>query len=149
MKEHKETIIFCIVSLIGNLLPLLLSLLFYAANLDSWNGWKIFYGDGQFYLYSASLLTSSSYIFYTYKIKNTELISLLLLISGILILVSSILYAWKLSDSNNNLIFIKISSIILFIITLILYYYSNLLNNKKVDVLEAQKRGVQTILDEL
>src|SRR5690554_5566833 len=112
MKEHKETIVFCIVSLLGNLLPLLLGLLFYTANLDSWTGWNIFYGDGQFYLYSASLLTSSAYIFYTYKVRNTDWNSILLLATGILILTVSIFYAWKLAESNNNLLFVRNSSVI-------------------------------------
>lgn len=149
MKEHNETIVFCIVSLLGNLLPLLLGLLFYTANLDSWTGWKIFYVDGQFYLYSASLLTSSAYIFYTYKIRNTDLNSILLLITGILILTVSIFYAWKLAESNNNILFVRNSSVVVFLFTLFLYYYSNLLSNKKIDVIAAQKKGVQDILDQL
>jgi hypothetical protein len=149
MKEHTETIVFCIVSLLGNLLPLLLGLLFYTANLDSWTGWNIFYGDGQFYLYSASLLTSSAYIFYTYKVRNTDWNSILLLATGILILTVSIFYAWKLAESNNNLLFVRNSSVVVFIFTLVLYYYSNLLSNKKIDVIAAQKKGVQEILDKL
>lgn len=149
MKEHLETIVFCIINLLGNLLPLLLGLLFYAANLESWTGWNIFYGDGQFYLYSASLLTSSCYIFYTYKIRNTDWNSILLLISGILILIVSIFYAWKLANSNNNIDFVRNSSTLTFVFTLIIYYYSNLVSNKKVDVVAAQKKGVQEILDKL
>jgi hypothetical protein len=141
--------VFYVVSLFGNLLPILLGLLFYLANLDMWNGWNIFYGDGQFYLYSASLLTSSAYIFYTYKVRNTDLNSILFFISGIIILIVSIFYAWKLAESNNNIIFVRNSSIIIFSITLILYYYSNLLSNKKIDVIAAQKKGVQDILDQL
>ena len=149
MKEHQETLIFCFVSLFGNLLPLLLGLLFYVANINQWEGWNIFFVDGQFYLYSASLLTSSAYIFYTYKIRNTDLNSILLLITGILILIGSLLYAWKLAKSNNNIVFVKYSSAILFAITLLLYYYSNLLNNRKIDVIASQKKGVEDILKKL
>ncbi len=149
MKEHKETIVFCIVTLIGNLLPLLLGLLYYSGNSEEWAGWNIFYRYGQFYLYSASLLTSSAYIFYTYKVKNTDLNSILLLISGLSIFIVSVLYGWKISNSINELVFIKYSSIIAFVITLILYYYSNLLNNKKIDVIGAQKKAVQDILNKL
>ena len=149
MKEHTETIVFCTVSLLGNLLPLLLGLLYYAANLDSWTGWNIFYGDGQFYLYSASLLTSSAYIFYTYKVRNTDWNSILLLVTAILMLTVSIFYAWKLAGSNNNLLFVRNSSVVVFLSTLFLYYYSNLMSNKKIDVVAAQKKGVQEILDKL
>lgn len=149
MRDHKETIVFCVVNLVGNLLPLLLGLLYYTANLDKWTGWNIFYGDGQFYLYSASLLTSSAYIYYTYKIRNTDWNSMLLLLSGVLILAVSVFYAWKLADSNNNIKFIRNSSVVVFASTLLLYYYSNLLSNKKIDVIAAQKKGVQEILDKL
>lgn len=149
MKEHKETIVFCLVSLLGNLLPLLLGLLYYTANSDSWEGWDLFYGDGQFYLYSASLLTSSAYIFYTYKVRNADWTSIRLLITGVLILVVSIFYAWKLAESNNNVLFVRNSSVIVFVFTLMLYYSSNLMSNQKIDVVAAQKKGVQDILDQL
>ncbi|AIN49920.1 hypothetical protein MED134_15751 [Dokdonia sp. MED134] len=149
MKEHQQTAVFCIVSLIGNLLPLLLGLLFYVANSNAWEGWNIFFTDGQFYLYSASLLTASAYIFYTYKVRNTDLNSVLLLVSGLLILVVSLFYAWKLSNTNNNIGFVKSSSGILFIVTLVLYYYSNLLSHRKIDVIASQKQGVEDILKQL
>lgn len=149
MKEHKETTVFFLVSLFGNLLPLLLGLLYYTANKDELTGWNIFYDAGQFYLYSASLLTSSAYVYYTYKVRNTDWRSILLLVSGILILTVSVLYAWKLADSNNDVEFVKNSSMIVFTITIILYYHSNLLSNKKIDVIGAQKKGVQEILDKL
>lgn len=149
MKEHQQTAIFCIVSLIGNLLPLLLGLLFYVANYNAWEGWNIFFIDGQFYLYSASLLTASAYIFYTYKVRNTDLNSVLLLVSGLLILVVSIFYAWKLSNTNNDIGFVKYSSGVLFLVTLGLYYYSNLLNHRKIDVIASQKQGVEDILKQL
>ncbi|SFW76123.1 hypothetical protein SAMN02927921_04072 [Sinomicrobium oceani] len=149
MKEHQETFVFCLVSLCGNLLPILLSLLYYTANMNIWSGWEIFYNDGQFYLYSASLLTSTAYIFYTYKVRNTDSNSILLLITCFLVLIVSIFYAWKLAGSNNDLSFIRVSSIAVFILTILLYYYSNLLQNKKIDVIAAQKKGVQEILDKL
>lgn len=149
MKEHKETIVFCIVSLLGNLLPLLIGLLFYIPNFSNWQGWNIFYADGQFYLYSASLLTSSAYIFYTYKVKNTDTNSFLFFLSSLLVLIISIFYAWQLANLNNDIEVIRNTSMSVFAITLILYYYSNLLNNKKIDVVAAQKKGVQEILDKL
>ncbi|WP_340076665.1 hypothetical protein [Leptobacterium sp. I13] len=149
MKEHQQTAIFCIVSLIGNLLPLLLGLLFYVANYNAWEGWNIFFIDGQFYLYSASLLTASAYIFYTYKVRNTDLNSVLLLVSGLLILAVSIFYAWKLSNTNNDITFVKYSSGVLFLVTLGLYYYSNLLNHRKIDVIASQKQGIEDILKQL
>ena len=149
MKDHKEAFFFSVVSLLGNLMPLLLGLLFYAANINQWTGLNIFYEDGQFYLYSASLLTSSGYIFFTYKIRNTGWNSILFFFSSFLLLVVSIFYAFKLADSNNNEPFILYSSMTVFIITIAIYYYSNLVNQKKVDVVKTQKEGVQEILDNL
>tara|TARA_R110002096_G_scaffold28203_10_gene85649 strand:- start:3301 stop:3750 length:450 start_codon:yes stop_codon:yes gene_type:complete len=149
MKEHLQTIVFCFVSLVGNLLPLLLGLLFNVANYKTWAGWNVFFIDGQFYLYSASLLTASAYIFYTYKVKNTDSNSLLLLVTSLLILIVSMLYAWKLSNSNNDIMFVKYSSIVLFSVTLFLYYFSNLRSHRKIDIVASQKRGVQDILNQL
>ena len=149
MKEHKETLMFCIISLLGNLLPLILGVLFYAVQDQTVSDWKVFYSDGQFYLYSASLLTASAYIFYTYKIRNTDFTSILLLITGLLILFVSVLYAWKLSGSNNNVSVVAYTSILVFVITVGLYYYANFLSNKKIDVIGAQKRGVEEILKAL
>ena len=75
--------------------------------------------------------------------------SVLLLVSGLLILVVSIFYAWKLSNSNNDIGFVKYSSGVLFLVTLGLYYYSNLLNHRKIDVIASQKKGVEDILKQL
>lgn len=149
MKNYKEALFFSVITLFGNLLPLLLGLLFYAANINQWTGWDIFYGDGQFYLYSASLLTSSVYIFFTFKIRNTGLNSILFFISSFLLLIVSIFYAFKLADSNNNEPFLRYSSILVFITTIGIYYYSNLVNQKNVDVVQSQKEGVKKILDNL
>lgn len=149
MKEHQETLLFFLISLFGNLLPILLGLLYYWTGTPDWVGWKTFYADGQFYLYSAAFLTSSAYIFYTFKVRNTGLSSILFILTLFLIILVSVLYAWKLSDVNNDMKFIRNTSLGIFGIALIAYYYSNFLNNKKIDVIEAQKKGIQEILNQL
>lgn len=149
MKKHSEPLLFTTITLVSNLLPIIFSLLFYAANPKKWEGFEIFYNQGQFYLYVASFLTSSAYIFYTFKVLNTDRNSVLLLITSLLILVSSTLYVLNLVGLNNDNIFLFRSSGILFALTLCLYYFANYQNSIKVDVIGAQRAGINEIMKNL
>lgn len=146
-EKHQDVVFYCLVTIAGNVLPLLLGMLFYAAN--EWEGWNVFYRDGQFYLYSASMLAASAYIFFTHKVFNTDRISWFFMITAFLMLGVSALYGFILSNSNNNLVFVKWTSIAVFVITLIIYYYSNYFQNEKVDVIEARRRDIASITDNL
>lgn len=149
MNKHKEPLLFTIITLVGNLLPIVFSLFYFLANPNKWEGWKIFYNQGQFYLYTAGLLTSAAYIFYTFKVLNTDTNSILFFLSSGLILFSSVLYVMYLVGSNNNLNFLFYSSMPLFLVSIILYYVGNFTNNEKIDVLSAQKKQIDQILNQL
>jgi hypothetical protein len=147
--SHKNTIPFFIVTLVGSLLPLLLGLLFFARN-HRWEGWTIFYGKGEFYLYSAALLTSAGYLFYSFKVKNYDIFSILFLITFGLIGIDAILYAFILSDKNppdHN--FLKYTSLGFFFFAVIVFYISNYMNYRYIDFLEKEKTEIQDIKNQL
>jgi hypothetical protein len=146
---HKETLLLWGVGLVGNILPTLLSLLFYLVGQKEMPGWHIFYQQGEFYLYSASFLSVTCYTFYTYKIKNTDWNSILFMVSSALICFVSLLYAWQLAGIVVSIKVIRNTSLLTFVITLGLSYYSSFLSFRKTDVNGAEKEGVKEILDSL
>jgi hypothetical protein len=149
MKRHSEPLLFTLINLTGNLLPIIFSLIFYGANPHKWPGWQIFYNQGQFYLYVAAFLTSAAYIFYTFKVINTDLNSILLIVTCLLILGASILYVLKIVGFNNEDDFLFKTSVSLSVITIALYYYANFQNSMKVDVVAAQRAGINNIMNGL
>jgi hypothetical protein len=147
--KHRETLVYVIITIVGNLLPIIIGIIYYAANPEKWEGMGIFYTEGQFYLYCAAFLTTAAYIFYTFKVLNSDSNSVLLIISSFLILVVSLLYVLNIVGNNNNPNFLAYTSLFLFLISLGLYYYANYQNTVKVDVVAAQRAQINSILNQL
>ena len=138
-----------IVSLAGTLLPLLVLAIFLVANPSKWTGGYLFIQDGQFLLFSASLLSPASYIFYTWKLRNTDWKSIMFLISIALIIGVSILYGYKISGMFENIAFLGYSSILTFILTLIFYYVALYHQGTVLNIPEAQNKAIKNILNDL
>ncbi|MBW8048838.1 MAG: hypothetical protein FVQ77_00560 [Cytophagales bacterium] len=146
--NHKETIVFCIVHLFGSLLPIIIAILYYLAT-NQWSGWNVFYQEGQFFIYSAALLTASAYIFYTFKIKNSDFHSILFWFSSFLIVFASLFYSFNIAGIFENLPFKKYSSIAFFGITLLIYYKANYTNQKRTDVIGEDHDNTRRLMNRL
>ena len=149
MIQHKDPLLFTFVTLIGNLLPTFILLIIYIADQKGTHDWEGLFDQGQFYLYSASFLTTAAYIFYTFKLSNTDGKSLFCLLSCIFILIISILYVVHILGRNSDRDFLFYSSFGLFFIAILLYYYSNYLSPIKFDVNEYQANAINKIKNEL
>ena len=147
--SHKESLLQYLWILIGNIFPIMLGLLIFALPDISWKGWKIFVKDGQFYIYSVTLLTSAIYVFWTFKVQNLDKYALYLYFSIIIAGITSLFYAFFLAGTLTNYIFIRDTSILAFLITLHIFYKSIVMNSNKLDVHEAQKRNIQDIASQL
>ena len=69
---NKEKMLQFVWHLFGNLFPLILGLIIFALPEIKWLGGKAFIQDGQFYIYSVTLLASALYIFWSFKIENLD-----------------------------------------------------------------------------
>jgi len=147
--NHKETIVYSAINFLGMLLPIIIGLSFFLFNEQQDFNWLTFYEDGQFFLYSASLFTASGYIFYTYKVTNFGLNSILFFICIACILFVSLLYTFLISGISANLNFLFWTSHLIILLSGIFFYYSSYLSNSKVDVIKSQKEGIKKIMDEL
>jgi hypothetical protein len=145
------------ITLFGNLLPIFIGILF-DIGFEKWswvdfpstgNGFYTYYKDGQGYLYCASLLTSSAYIFYTFKEKNTDLNSMIFWISLLCIFVASVLYAIFLAGGLKNRLLLRNSSLLFFLISIFIYYFSNYVNNKRIDVNSIHRQQIDAIKEQL
>ncbi len=148
-EKGQDNIILFLWTLFGNLAPLIIGILFLIFPISSEVGISDFYKDGQFYIYAVTLLAGASYWFYTFKVLNRGKNSLYLIISILLIALSSFLYAFLISGDLIGKLFIPVSSIILFIAGAYIFYQSIELTGEKIDVLEAQKRNVDSIMNSI
>lgn len=147
--SHKETIPFFLISIAGNMLPLFFGLLFFARG-HSWEGWYKFYGQGEFYIYNASFLTTAGYLFFTYKQKNYDVFAIFFYCSLAIACTDALLYAFLISDKTPpDIYFLRTTSIVFFLIALLLFYVSNYMNYKNIDVLKAERSGIDLIKDKL
>lgn len=133
-------------TLFFNLLPFWAGILI-VASLGQWKSWSTFYGAGEFYLYSTSLISSSYLIYHNNKVKTSDLSSFFSILSLILIVVISILYAAiSVSGAAPEQLFIKWASIIAIVLAVPLFYYSQVIHNKKSPDIGERRRGEQGII---
>jgi hypothetical protein len=156
IETHKYTITAYIISLAGSLMPLWLgAILFFA--FDSWLGWSVFFDDGEFYLYSASIITPSAYILFTYKQKNYDSYALLFWFSILILIFSAGLFTAITATqalSNNTPVkinpkFLGYSSLIIFLISVIIFYIASYAQNSRIDVGETHRQEINQIMNDL
>lgn len=133
--KHGKTIVFCLVTLIGSLSPSIITFITYLAKGNNISS-DLFYSEGEFFIYAAALLTSAAYILYTYKVHNTDFISIMFWLSTGIIVFSAITYALIKAGNFTNLDFLRKSSYGIIIPTLFIFYYANLISLTKTDVIE-------------
>jgi len=150
LESHKNTIVFFVVTLVANLLPLLLGVLI-AVVREKWSGLEPFYSGGEFYIYSAALLGSSCYIFYTLKKKNYDKLSLLFFLSGFIGLASSLLYALLIADKAQfSQAVLTPTSYGILTYAVFIYYYAELTDQRKgVNVGAQERKDIDDIKGEL
>lgn len=118
-------------SLLFTLLPFWMGLLLVLSR-GRWTDWSIFYNSGEFYLYSTSFASSAFLIYHNYKINNTDWRSIFTFFSLVVVLVTSILYAFLTSNREPQVnSFIKIASIVGILCAVLLYFYSQIIANRK------------------
>lgn len=115
-------------SIFFNLLPFWIGLL-YIISIGKWTDWSRFYANGEFYLYSVSLISSSYLIYHNNKLKATDLSSFFSIFSLFLIVIVSILYA-LLSSSPQINGFIKWASIIAISLAVPIFFHSQIISNR-------------------
>lgn len=105
------------------------------------------YKSGEFYLYSVSLLGSSFLIYNHYKVKKSDLFSLLSILSLILIILFSLGYTVVANTKEPKLNFVKWSSMISIVISTLIFFYSQVINNKKSPDIAEQRRNEQQVIE--
>ena len=145
LKEvNKEKILQFIWHLFGNLFPLILGLIIFALPDIKWLGAKAFIQDGQFYIYSVTLLASALYIFWSFKIENLDRFALLSYGSVAIGGLTSLFYAFLLVGVINDYDTISSTSLIAFALSVFIYYKSIVIN-PQVDVQKIQRDKIQEI----
>jgi len=136
-EHHKEATIFTICNLFGSLMPLWLGVIIFTAFSSKIDIFR-FISNGEFYLYTASLLTTAIYLLYRNKKKNTDLYTILFYISLGLLVISASLFG-ILTVTNTIFCtksirfdpsFLLKSSNILFLISIPISYVAQVLQNK-------------------
>jgi hypothetical protein len=127
------------------MLPFIMGYLF-TCSVGKWNGWNSFYGHGEFYLYSVSLLSSALWIYYKKKAKLSDLNSFLSIAALILIVSISSLYVILSTNQVPVLRFIKWASIISILLATVLFYYSQIVDNRTPDVGETRHEEQDLIM---
>ena len=156
IETHKSTITSFIINLVGSLMPLWFGALIFFA-FDKWLGWSVFFDNGEFYLYSASLITPSAFILFTYKQKNYDLLAILFWISILILVVSAGLFTaitatQSLTDKlvlSINPSFLGYSSLIIFIVTVIIFYIASYTQNARIDVGGKHREEINQIMNEI
>jgi len=128
----KDTLVYSFLTLGGNLAPLWVSVLLILLY-KHWEGWTGFFKNGEFYIYSASLLTSTLYLLFFKSTKRNGLIGALL---GAALLISAVFFAGVrlkgiLSgyDLPINEDLLRYSSFFLFVISAFSFFLTNLYEN--------------------
>ena len=144
ISEHQKiAILNSCFTIFFNLLPFWAGILL-LLSFDNWKGWENFYGAGEFYLYSTSLISSSYLIYYNNKVSSIDWNSIFGIFSLALIVIISILYAaMSSSDSTPDNGFIKVASIISIILAIPLFYYSQVVNNRRSPNIGDKRREEQ------
>ncbi|MBP6004117.1 MAG: hypothetical protein KA746_11845 [Pyrinomonadaceae bacterium] len=130
---RREILLYFAVNVIGNVLPLIIGVLFYFFVAPQWMGWSVFFGDGQFYLYAATLFTSAGYIFLRYVAKIDDTFGLLAILSFVLLVFVSLFYAWKLSVPGFDTTVLFWTSVPVFFISLVLYFIASRVSHEHAD----------------
>lgn len=145
---HKKTLIQCGINLIGTISPILIAIIIHITS-GTWTGLDTYYTEGQLYIISAALLTSSAYFFFLHKIRITDRNSILFWVTWSLVLLSSLLYALLFVEKFSNERFLKYSSYAIILVTLILYYVASFTNQLKIDVSGEDRERTNKIMDKL
>jgi Kef-type K+ transport system membrane component KefB len=151
IKEHiKVAFLNTGFSMFFNLLPFWAGILIILST-GNWTSWSVFYGGGEFYLYSTSLISSSYLIYHNNKVRTADLSSFVSIGSLILIVIISILYASSLANSEPQLMtFIKWASIISISLAVPIFYYAQVVHNRKSpDIMEKRKNEQEVIINGL
>ncbi|HEY9222421.1 MAG TPA: hypothetical protein VIO43_12695 [Lutibacter sp.] len=147
---QKIAILNSVFSLFFNLLPFWAGILV-TLSFGNWTSWSRFYSSGEFYLYSTSLISTSYLIYHNNKLKATDLSSIFSIISLMLIVTISILYASITANSVQPIgAFIKWASIIAILCAVPIFFYSQIISNRNTPNVGEQRRNEQqTIIDGL
>lgn len=137
-------------SLFFNLLPFWAGILL-TLSMGKAIDWSRFYSSGEFYLYSTSLISSAYLIYHNNKLKATDLSSIFSILSLMLIVAISILYAsLTANNGTHDLFFIKAASITAIVFAIPIFFYSQIIHNRKSpNVTEQRRDEQQTIMEGL
>lgn len=146
---QKVAILNSIFILFFTLLPFIIG---FALNLSTGQDivWSRFYSNGEFYLYSTALISSSYLIYYKYKVKPADIYSLFSIVSLMLIVLISVLYASRVNSVTVYIPFIRWASLVFIFIAIPLNFYSQLIYCKlSPDIGKQRREEQQEIMDAL
>ncbi|TYP98942.1 hypothetical protein C7447_102260 [Tenacibaculum adriaticum] len=140
---HKVSLLNSAFSMFFNLLPFWGGLLL-TISIGKWTDWSRFYSNGEFYLYSVSLISSSYLIYHNNKLKTTDLSSVFSIISLFLIVIISILYASLTANPEPQInVFIKWASIIAIFSAIPIFFHSQIISNRNTPNVGETRIGEQ------
>lgn len=115
-----------------------------------WTDWSKFYGNGEFYLYSTSLISSAYLIYHHNRIKSSDLNSTFSIISLVLIFIGACLFFPVTMEDHSINPFIKWSSVFSILIAIPLFFHSQIISNRRSpDVGETRRDEQEAIMNGL
>jgi len=137
-----EAILNSVFIIFFTVLPFIIGCLYYLSTGPNIN-WVSLYSSGEFYLYSTALISSSYLIYYKNKVKEADLRSFFSIVSLILIVLSSSLYAMNIKNQAPYLPFLEIASISFLFISIPLCIYSQFIYCKPSPNIGEKRRDEQ------
>lgn len=148
MKDsYKAALAETIIILLFTIMPTLFILIKMVLSIDNLPE-TMLYRNGEFYLYSVSLLGTSFLIYNHFKVKKSDNYSLLSFFCLILLVIFSLAYTVMANTLNPNLRFVKWSSWVSIVLSCIIFYYSQVLNNKQSPDIAQQRRDEQQKIED-
>lgn len=156
MEIHKSTITFVVVILLGALTPLWAGM-FIDKFLNKWQGFSMFWSNGELYLYSTAIYTHAIYLLFQNKRKNYDMQAVLGWLSLVCLLLSAVAYSTLLTtlrelaeETNINGDFLFYTSCFFFIFSIIVFYISIYIENEKsFNVVDEEKNEINSIMDKI
>lgn len=147
MKDyHKSALVETSLVLLFTVMPTIFTLIKMLISNDIIPHSKL-YINGEFYLYSVSLIGSSFLIYNHYKTKKSDNYSITSFVCIILIILFSLAYTVLANTTNPKIDFVKISSIVAILISVVLFFVSQAINNKRSPDIGDQRRNEQKLIE--
>lgn len=146
---HKIALLNTAFTVFFSLLPFWI-VLFITLSSSSWTNWGKFYGNGEFYLYSTSLVSSAYLIYHHNRIKSSDLNSAFSIGTLVLIFIGACLFFPVTLEDHKVNSFVTWSSLISILVAIPIFFHSQIVSHKRSpDIGETRRDEQGTIMDNL